>query len=142
MTGRAKDRRRNSGALVTRPPSSPANLLVLTVVGLLGMTAAAGAFMNRGFEDVTPHGQLLGELQAVAHAQERHYAENGSYAAWVRSLDVNPSSPDVRVTLLRGGQDEWEAVADHPIGLTCTQEGRVEKGVARSDRPVCFTTQP
>lgn len=142
MARRERDRRRNSSELVTRPPASPANLFVLTVAAILGATAAAGAFMGGGFEDVTPHGQLLGNLEAVADAQERHYAERGSFAEWLRSLGVEPTGADVRMTLLHGGTDRWEAVAYHTVGLTCTREGRVVDGVPRSDSPVCFTTAP
>jgi hypothetical protein len=136
------DRRKNSSELVTRPPSSPANLLVLAAVAVLGASAAAAAFMGGGFEDVTPHGQLLGNLQVVAEAQERHYTQHGSFAVWLRSLDVEPTDPDIRMTLTQGGADRWEAVAYHPVGLTCTREGRIVDGVPLSDRPVCFMTEP
>lgn len=137
-----RERRKNSSELVTSPPTSPANLLVLTVLGVLGATAAAGAFMGGSFEDVTPHGQLLSNLENVAEAQARHYAAHGSFAGWLRTLRVEPQGEDVRMTLMHGGTERWEAVAYHPIGLTCSREGRAVDGVPWSDRPVCFTTEP
>ena len=47
--------------------------------------------------------------------------------------------PDVQLSLVRGGGTEWEAIARHPIGLSCTQSGRVEDGVVTTDPPACFT---
>lgn len=139
MSGRARERRRVKHEIGTRPRQSPANLLILTVVAVLGATAAAAAVMGGGFDDVTPHGQLLGDLQRVADAQERHYAEHGEFAAWIQSLNV-ASHPDIRVTLIHGGSREWEALAHHSIGLSCTQAGRIERGLAWTDPPACFTT--
>ena len=139
--GRQRDRRQGSSELMTRPRSSPANLLILAIVSVLGVTAAAAAVMGSGFDDVTPHGRLLGDLQRLAEAQETHYAETGAFAGWTRTLQVE-SSPDVRMTLILGGGDAWEAVADHPAGLTCTQGGRAEGGVVKTDPPSCFTTTP
>ena len=141
MSRRARDRRSGHDPLTPQPRSSPANLLILTVIGVLGMSAAVAAFMGSGFDDVTPHGQLLGDLNRVAEAQQEHYQETGAFAEWIRTLEVVPSS-DVRVTMLRGGGHVWEAVADHPVGLTCTQSGRVEGGAVRTDPPSCFTTGP
>ena len=138
---RARDRRNRSSELTTRPPSSPANLLILAILSVLGVTAAAAAVMGSGFDDVTPHGQLLGDLQRLAEAQEAHYAETGAFAGWIRTLGVEPS-PDVRMTFVRGGGDAWEAVADHPAGLTCTRGARAVNGVVRTDPPACFTSGP
>lgn len=139
MTRRGRDRRRVTHELRTGHRQSPANLLILTVVAVLCATAAAAAVMGGGFDDVTPHGQVLGDLQRVADAQERHYAKHGSFAEWTETLNL-ASHPDVRVTLLRGGPTEWEAVAYHTIGLTCAQAGRIEGRVVRTDPPTCFTT--
>ena len=138
---RARERRSRSSELTTRPPSSPANLLILAIISVLGVTAAAAAVMGSGFDDVTPHGQLLGDLQRVAEAQEMHYAETGAFAAWIRTLQVE-MNPDVRMTFILGGGDAWEAVADHPAGLTCTQGGRAVDGIVKTDPPACFTTTP
>ena len=138
MTRQRDDRRRRTHELRTRAPSSPANLLIMAVVGVLGITAAAAAFMGSGYDDVTPHGQLLGDLQAVADAQVRHYEDRGQFAQWTRTLAVE-TSPDVRLAMVRAGADEWEAVAHHPIGLSCTQGGRVVDGVVTTDPPTCFT---
>ena len=139
--GRARERRNRSSELTTRPPASPANLVILAILSVLGVTAAAAAVMGSGFDDVTPHGQLLGDLQRVAQAQETHYAETGAFAAWIRTLQVE-TNPDVRITFILGGGDAWEAVADHPAGLTCTQGGRAVGGVVKTDPPACFTTRP
>lgn len=141
MSRRARDRRRGSGELTTRPPSSPVNLLILTIVGVLGISAAAAAMMGSGYDSVTPHGQLLGDLQRVAAAQERHHARTGRFAEWVRTLAVE-GSPEIRLTILHGDHDDWEAVATHPVGLTCTQAGRFENGVVRLDPPACYTLDP
>lgn len=138
---RRRDRRERPSDLTIRPRSSPANLLILAILSVLGVTAVAAAVMGSGFDDVTPHGQLLGDLQRVAQAQEIHYGETGSFAGWIRTLEVEPS-PDVRVTFILGGGDAWEAVADHPAGLTCTQGGRAVNGVVKTDPPACFTTTP
>lgn len=141
MGRRARDRRRGESDLVPRPPSSPANLLILTIVGVLGLTAVAAAVMGSGFDDVTPHGQLLGDLQRVADAQERHYARTGTFAEWLPTLGVEPH-PDARITVLHADATEWEAVANHSAGLTCMRSGRVEGGVARSHPPACFVPGP
>ena len=141
MSGRDTDRRTRPTELTQRPPSSPANLLLLTVIGVLGISAAAAAVMGSGFDDITPHGQLLGELQRVAEAQEAHHARAGEYAQWLQTLGIEPN-PEVRLSLLHGGGDRWEAIAYHPIGLTCTQAGRVEGGVAKSEPPACYTIDP
>jgi hypothetical protein len=97
--------------------------------------------MGGGFDDVTPHGKILGDLQRVAEAQAAHHAETGTFAAWTRSLEL-ASNPDVRVTILRGGATQWEAVAYHPVGLSCAQVGRLVRGAVRTDPAVCFTTEP
>ena len=140
MGRRERDRRAGSSELTTRPPSSPANLLILAITGVLGITAAAAAVMGSGYDDVTPHGQLLGDLQAVAEAQHRHFVRTGSYAEWLRTLAL-PTSPDVHVSMVRANAEEWEAVAHHPIGLTCSQSGRVVNGVPKADPPTCFSAQ-
>lgn len=141
MSAARRDRRTATHNLGTRPRQSPANILILTVVGVLGITAVAAAVMGGGFDDVTPHGQVLGDLQRVADAQAMHHAEHGEFAAWMRSLNV-ASHPDVRVTLLHGGKTEWEAVAYHTVGLTCAQTGKLERGAVRTEPPACFTTDP
>lgn len=140
MSRPERDRRSRPSELTTRPPSSPANLLILAITGVLGITAAAAAFMGSGYDDVTPHGQLLGELQSVADAQHRHYTRTGSYAEWLRTLAL-PSSDEVQLSMVRATAEEWEAVAHHAIGLTCTQSGRAVNGVPRTDPPTCYTTQ-
>lgn len=141
MSRRRTERRTTPHELGTRPRRSPANLLILTVVAVLGATAAAAAVMGGGFDDITPHGQLMGDLEKVADAQARHFAATGSFAAWLESLDVT-SHPEVHLTLLEGGGTTWEAMAYHSIGLACTQAGRVDDGVLRTDPPACFTSEP
>ena len=138
MSGRARDRRRGPDGIVTRPPSSPAGTLILAIVGVLGLSAVAAAVMGSGFEDVTPHGQLLGDLARVAEAQQKHHAETGVFAGWIESVGVEPS-PEVRMRMVRAGGDAWEAVATHTVGLSCVQGGRVEGGAVRTDPPTCYT---
>lgn len=141
MSRRHGDRRRTYTETRYQPPSSPANLLLLTVIGVLGITAAAAAFMDSGYDDVTPHGRLLGDLNRVARAQEYHYQRNGTFAEWIRTLGVEPSA-DVRLSITRAEPDRWEAAAFHPVGLTCTQGGTIVGNVVRTDQPVCFTHEP
>lgn len=141
MARRENDRRTDTSRLTTRSPSSPANLLIMAIVGVLAITAAAAAVMGSGYDDVTPHGQVLGELQTVADAQLRHYASTGTFAGWLRTLALPDASSEVRISIVRGNRTEWEAVAHHTIGLSCTQSGRVVDGVPRTDRPTCFVPQ-
>lgn len=141
MNGRSTERRRGPTDLGNSPPGSPANLLLLTVIGVLGISAAAAAVMGSGFDDVTPHGQLLGELQRVAEAQEARYARSGEYAEWLPTLGIEPH-PEVRLSLVHGGGDRWEAVAYHPIGLTCIQSGAVDRGAPATEPAACYTVDP
>lgn len=141
MSRRMGDRRRVEHPVRLQPRRSPANLLILTVVAVLGASAAAAAVMDTGFDDVTPHGQVLGELHRVAEAQERYHTRHGTFAGWTRTLGLEPSA-GVRVTIIRGDHSGWEAVATHDVGLSCVQRGEAEGAVLRRDRPACFTTEP
>ncbi|HUG42040.1 MAG TPA: hypothetical protein VMM12_16350 [Longimicrobiales bacterium] len=116
------------------------NLLILTIVGVLGISAAAAAVMGNSYDDVTPHGQLLGTLQRVADAQKRHHARTGAFAQWIQTLHVE-AGPDVRITLLRGDATEWDAVVRHDGGLACMRSGRAEGVVVHTDPATCFTTE-
>lgn len=137
-----KDRRRNNGEFRVEPPRSPANLLILTVTGALLASAAATALVDGGaLKDGTPHGELLSALRTVANEQADHHAQNGHFARWLHTLDV-PQPEGVELILLGGNRERWEALARHPIGLTCSQMGGVENGRATLDQPVCFTTPP
>lgn len=141
MTGPGFERRRHTHEIRPKPPPSPINAVVLMVVGALGMFAAAAAVMGSGYDDVTPHGQLLGDLTRVSEAQERHHRETGRFAEWTQSLEVTPTD-GVRVTVLRGDAASWEAVANHEIGLTCLQSGSASGGTIVRDQPTCFTPEP
>jgi hypothetical protein len=141
MAEREQDRRTTPSDLKVRPPSSPANFLILVVIGVLGTSAVAAALLGNGMEETTPHGQVLAALQRVAVAQEEHHARTGSFADWIQSLDVEATA-DVRVSVMRAGASGWEATATHPIGLTCVQEGRLQQGRLVRDPPVCYTPGP
>lgn len=138
MDERGRERRRIPSDLKQRPPSSPASLLILVVVGVLGATALTAAFFGNGLEETTPHGQVLTALQRVAEAQEQHYLEAGAFARWTHTLDVEPGS-GVHVEIIRGDGVAWEAVATHPMGLTCEQAGKIERGRAVREQPACYT---
>ena len=140
MRDRSADRRRNSGEFRVRPPKSAANVLILAVAGMLLATAAATVFLGGGMEDRTPHGQLLAALRQVADRQEAFHRENGRFAGWLRTLEMEP--PDgSEVMLLEGGTERWKAVARHPVGLTCVQGGQLAGGRPVRDDPACFTSQ-
>jgi hypothetical protein len=139
MADRERDRRTTPNPLQVRPPSSPANFLILVVIGVLGATALAAALLGTGLEETTPHGQVLTSLQRVAEAQEEHHRRTGTFADWTHTLDVDVPA-DIRVGLTRGGASGWEAMASHAIGLTCIQEGRLHKGRPVRESPVCYTT--
>lgn len=141
MREREVERRRQNHELRTQPRPSPINAVVLVVVGALGVFAAAAAVMGSGYDDVTPHGQVLGDLSRVAEAQAQHYRDTGRFAEWIQSLGV-PATDGVQVTVLRGDADEWEAIARHQMGLSCVQGGHVERGVPVRVEPTCFTPEP
>lgn len=133
-----RDRRKKSGDFRTKPPPSPASLLVVLVSGALLVTAAATAIFGGGFDDATPHGQLLGTLQTVAQAQEAHYRQNGEFAGWRNSLDVEVPA-EVELTMLRGDAAAWEALAEAPdVGLSCSQSGGWSGGAPTREQPVCY----
>jgi hypothetical protein len=133
-----RERRNTESQIRNRPRPSPANVLVITVIGVLGAMAVAAAVFGGGLEETTPHGQVLTSLQRVADAQEQHHRETGAFARSLSELDVTPSD-GVRIDLVRGGPDAWEAIAGHPIGLTCMQGGRYDRRTALRDQPLCFT---
>jgi hypothetical protein len=139
MDERQPDRRTAPSNLRSRPRPSPANLLIFVVGGVLAATAAAAALFGTGLEETTPHGQVLTSLQQVADAQEAHYAEAGTFARWLHSLDQEPIG-EVRVDLVRADATQWEAMATHPIGLTCIQSGRLNGPRPMRDQPLCYTT--
>lgn len=141
MKWRGVERRREKHELRPEPRPSPINAVVLMVVGALGVFAAAAAVMGSGYDDVTPHGKVLGDLSRVAEAQEQHYRDTGRFAEWIQSLDVTPTQ-DVQLTVLRGDAGEWEAIARHQMGLSCVQGGRAERGVPVRIEPTCFTPDP
>jgi hypothetical protein len=141
MAERKRDRRTTPSDLKVRPPSSPANFLILVVIGVLGASAIAAALLGNGMEETTPHGQVLTALQRVAVAQEDHHARTGAFADWLESLDVE-AAEGIQVSVTRAGAAGWEAMATHPIGLTCIQEGRLQQGRLVRDPPVCYTTGP
>lgn len=139
MRERSADRRRNSGEFRVRPPKSAANLLILTVAGVLLATAAATVFLDGGMEDDTPHGMLLGALRQVAERQEAFHHQNGRFAGWLRTLEMEP--PDgSELMLLEGGTETWKAIARHPVGLSCVQGGHMDGGRPVRDEPACFTS--
>ncbi|HSH46462.1 MAG TPA: hypothetical protein VK966_11525 [Longimicrobiales bacterium] len=137
MPGPQNDRRKQVHEFRPKPAPSAANALVLMVVGALAVFAAAAALTGTGYDDVTPHGQLLGDLHRVVEAQERHYRETGAFAEWVQTLDFTPRE-GVRVTIINGDASKWEAVADHQAGLTCIQGGSARGGTIRVEQPTCY----
>jgi hypothetical protein len=138
MTQKERDRRKTPSGLKVRPRSSPANFLILVVVGVLGATALAAALLGTGLEETTPHGQLLTSLQRVAEAQEEHHRSSGSFAEWIHTLELEVPA-EVRVGLSRVDASGWEATASHPVGLTCIQEGRLKDGRPVRDTPICYS---
>ncbi len=135
-----RERRRGSGALTDRPRKSPVSLLIVMVVGVVTVSAAASVLFGTGYGDETPHGKVLGTLQRVARAEEAYHASNGRFAAELGDLAVTPpDSVEVALTVEAG---EWQAVATHPIGLSCVQSGRVARGRVVRDEAGCFTTGP
>jgi hypothetical protein len=132
------ERRRTPSDIRNRPPASPANFLILVVVGVLAASALAAALLGTGTEDTTPHGQVLTALQRVAEAQDEHHRSTGSYALWIESLDIEVPE-DVRVGLSRADESSWEATASHPVGLTCIQDGHARQGRPQRGTPVCYT---
>lgn len=132
------DRRRQTGDFRTRPRSSPASLLILTVSGMLLATAAATALLGGGASDATPHGQLLGILEAVAESQEDHYGATGSFAGWEGALEVEvPEGVEIRIA--HASRASWEAlVSDSEVGLSCMQSGSWQNGRQVLGPPVCY----
>jgi hypothetical protein len=140
MSERERDRRKTAGDLRMRPRSSPANFLILVVIGVLGTTAVAAALLGTGVEETTPHGQVLASLQRVADAQEDHHRRTGRFADLLHTLELDLPE-GIHVGVSRGGETGWEATASHPVGLLCVQEGRLQQGRAVRDQPVCYTTE-
>jgi hypothetical protein len=134
-----RERRKTPGDLRGRPPSSPANFLILVVIGVLGASGLAAALFGTGVEEVTPHGQVLTALQRVAEAQEAHHRRTGAFSDVAQTLQLTVPA-EVRVGVSRGGPTDWEATASHPIGLTCIQEGRVHQGRLVRGQPLCYTS--
>ncbi len=139
MTERRHDRRRAPSSLTVRPRQSPANVLILVVIGVLGATAVAAVFFGGGLEETTPHGQVLTSLQRLADAQDAHFRETGAFAEWMHTLDVE-TPEGIRLDLARANRTSWEGIASHPAGLTCIQEGMVQNGQAQREPPICFAT--
>lgn len=136
-----RDRRKNSGDFRGQPRQSPATLLVLTVVAaLLGSTVIA-VVLGGGMEESTPHGQLLSGLQSVAERQESHHEANGRFAVWLRTLELEEPE-GIELMVLTGNAERWEALARHPVGLTCSQAGSMERGRPVREEPVCFSSLP
>lgn len=136
--GRRGERRKGSGDFRTKPPPSPAGVLVVLVSTVLIATAAASAILGGRFDDATPHGRLMGSLQQVAEAQETHHQRTGQFAAWPESLQVELPA-DVNLELLRGNADAWEALVRAPeVGLSCSQTGAWLDGSLVREQPVCF----
>lgn len=138
----SRNRRTKSGEFRTKPRSSPASAVIVMVSGVLLATAAATAIFGGGYDDATPHGQLLGTLHAVAEAQEAHYRENGEFAIWRHSLDLDIPS-DVELTALRANGDSWEVVVEaEAVGLTCSQAGSWSGRAPVRQQPVCYRDAP
>lgn len=132
------DRRRQTGDFRTRPRSSPTSLMILTVSGVLLATAAATALFGGGFDDGTPHGQLIGTLDAVAESQEEHYAATGSFAGWEGALAVE-APEGIEIRIVHASRESWEAMADDPeVGLSCMQSGSWQGGRQIVEPPVCY----
>lgn len=138
MSKGRKGERRQAGDFRTKPRSSPTSLMILTVSGVLLATAAATALLGGGFSDATPHGQLLGTLDAVAESQAAHYGATGSFAAWEQTLEVE-TPEGVQVRIVHATRDSWEALADDPaVGLSCMQSGSWQNGRHVLEPPVCY----
>jgi hypothetical protein len=134
---RGGDRRTTPSTIKNRPRSSPASLLILGVTGILAASALAAALLGNASEETTPHGQVLAALQLVADAQEEHFRQTGAFALWLQTLDVTPRD-GVQLGMVRATDTAWEALASHPVGLTCIQEGRVDGDRPRREAPVCY----
>jgi hypothetical protein len=134
-----EDRRRMPSGVRNRPRSSPAGLLILGVTAVLATSALAAALLGSGMEDTTPHGQILASLQDVADAQDAHFRDTGAFAGWLHTLDVDPRG-DVHVSVIRGSETGWEAMASHPVGLSCVQAGYVDGGRPQREAPVCYSS--
>ena len=133
------ERRRRVEAPPPQPRSSPVNVLILVVIGVLGVLAATTAMLGTGFDDRTPHGRVLGDLQRVAEAQEVHHRRHARFAEWSETLALQ-ATEGVRVTVTRGDARSWEAIASHEVGLTCIQTGRLDaRGRPVRERPICYT---
>lgn len=141
MTERRHDRRRIPSDLTVRPRQSPANILILVVIGVLGATAAAAVLFGTGLEETTPHGRVLTSLQRLGDAQEAHYRETGAFAEWMRSLDID-TPEGIKLDLARADRSSWEGIATHPAGLTCVQEGTAQNGQPQREPPICYATAP
>ena len=138
MQERRIERRRRDEAPRVQAQTGPANVLILSVIGVLGLLAVTTAMVGTGYDDKTPHGRVLGDLQRVADAQELHHQRHGEFAEWLESLDVR-AVEGVRLTVTRADQRTWEAVASHGVGLTCVQTGQLDKRARPiRNRPVCY----
>lgn len=138
MGTRRRERRRAPSELKQQPRTSPANLLILVVIGVLAASGLTAALFDNGLEETTPHGQVLTALQRVAEAQEAQFQEAGTFAGWMQTLDV-VLPEEVRVDVIRGDERGWEAVATHTIGLGCAQVGKLERDRPVREVPVCYT---
>lgn len=136
------ERRKNDGRLSSGVRQSPANRLVFLVMGVIAISAAASALFGDGYGTQTPHGKVLGTLQRVAGAEEEYRGRTGHFAGRLEELGAVVA--ESVAVVLRGSHDGagWEAVVRHPVGLTCVQSGRVERGRAIRDPPSCFTEAP
>lgn len=141
MSEHETDRRRNSGDFLGTPRRSPVTFLILTVAAALLGSAAAAAVLGGGIEESTPHGQLLSALRTVADHQESHREMHGRFAGWLQTLELEEPE-EIQLVVVAGDVEKWEAVARHPVGLTCTLSGRVEGSRAVREEPVCFTATP
>ncbi len=131
------ERRHGNGAMGRAARKSPASLLILMVVGVVAVSAAASVLFGSGYGDETPHGKVLGTLQRVAGAEEAYHATTGRFTGELSALRLEPAdSVDLVVT---GDADSWEAVARHPVGLSCVQSGRVSGRRVVREEPGCYT---
>lgn len=113
-------------------------MLILTVAGMLMATAAATVLLGGGLEDESPHGQLLSALRQVSERQAAFHRTHGRFAGWLRTLEMEAPA-GIELVLVEGGTETWQAVARHPIGLTCTQRGHLEGGRPVPAEPACMT---
>lgn len=133
-----EERRRQAGDFRTKPRSSPGSLVILTVSAVLLVTAAATALLGGGFDSATPHGRLLGTLDAVAKAQQEYHAGTGTYAAWERTLEID-APEQVTVHIVHSSASRWEAMVEDPtVNLSCVQRGSWEDGRHQLEKPVCY----